>query len=85
MSLNAEAREQLLDLATGLEEFAGRLGLGPAETEQAQALAKQIKAQLATGGGDDAEDRARQLRALLVGVDSRLARGAVEQLDRILG
>jgi hypothetical protein len=85
MGLDAESREQLLDLATGLEEFAGRLGLDPAETREAQTLAKQVKAQLATGGGEDAEDQARQLRALLAGIDNRLARGAVEQLDRILG
>jgi hypothetical protein len=84
--MDAEKKEQLLDLATGLEEFAGRLGLGPTETAELEDLAGQLKADVALGGGQQAEELAGQLRAQLAGLEeNELARGVVEQIDSILG
>ncbi|MFP4355858.1 MAG: hypothetical protein ACLFUJ_12105 [Phycisphaerae bacterium] len=84
--IDAEQKEKLLEISTGLEEFSGRLGLDAEETAEIESLAGQLKADLVTGGGEEATRLAGQIRAQLAGLEgNRLATGVVEQIDSIIG
>ena len=82
--MNADAQQRLLELTIALEEFSERLGLPAPDTQQVEELAGQIKALILTAGGQGTEPLVAQLRAILASDrDSRLARGALAELDAL--